>query len=251
MRASDAARGKVREIYGESLGVDLVHLRRDEFAECRRAKNHVAGQTARDGFDVNGQKVSYENPEPTNWPDIRQRIRVARREIRVLNVLVEGGADQEALGFHAQQALENALKGWISALDAEYQNTHALNDLTAIVRRYPSESGLTESGVVAGERLSWLNSYAVTYRYAEVLDPMHRDRFKLLSSITETVEAIIARIGVLPASASCPHRRPDGSRGVIDRDRTHRDPADPQNPTRSNRGATPYGHSPSCQHRHA
>ena len=119
MRTSEAARRKVQEVYGHSMGVDLVHLSEDLFHDGRRARNHVAGQAVRDGVDIYGAKIIYDNPEPTNWPDIRQRIINAKRELRVLNVLVEADADQEAIGFHAQQALENALKGWISALDTD------------------------------------------------------------------------------------------------------------------------------------
>ena len=135
VRASKVAHDKSGEVYGHPMGVDVVHLNVNDFNEGRRARNHVAGQAVRDGVDPGGEKVVYDNPEPTNWPDIQQRIINARREVRVLNVLVRGRfADQEAIGFHAQQALENALKGWISALDTDYRNTHNLGDLAAIVR---------------------------------------------------------------------------------------------------------------------
>ena len=81
-----------------------------DFHYGRRARNHVAGQAVRDGFDANGDKVNYNNPEPSNWPDVRQRIANAERELSVLKILVEANAAKEAIGFHAQQALENALK---------------------------------------------------------------------------------------------------------------------------------------------
>ena len=187
-RNSAAAHHKAREVYGHSIGVDLVHLAEEDFHHCRRARNHVAGQAVRDGFDVNGEKVTYDNPDPTNWPDIRQRIINAERELRALEILVEGNADQETIGFHAQQAIENALKGWISALDDDYRNTHDLTDLAAIVRRHPEENDTS-----AGERLAWLTDYAVIYRYQGAQVQMD-DRFELFFAVTETVEAIIARI---------------------------------------------------------
>ena len=100
-----------------------------DFHYGRRARNHVAGQAVRDGFDTNGDKVNYDNPEPSNWPDIRQRIVNAKRCLSDLKVLTEDPrSSQELIGFTAQQALENALKGWISALDADYVNTHDLAD---------------------------------------------------------------------------------------------------------------------------
>ena len=190
-RTSLTARRTVEEVYGEPMGVDLVHLSEDAFHDGRRARNHVAGQAVRDGFDANGDKVSYDNPMPTNWPDIRQRIANAERELSDLEKLIEINGSQEAIGFHAQQAIENALKGWISALDADYRNTHDLADLIAIVRRHPQEEDTS-----AGEQLTWLTSYAVKYRYEGARVEMD-DRFALLDGTTETVQAIIARIQTL------------------------------------------------------
>ena len=190
-RTSAVAHHKVEQVYGEPMGVDLVHLSEDAFHDGRRARNHVAGQAVRDGFDANGDKVNYDNPTPTNWPDIRQRIANAERELRVLNILVEGNADQEAIGFHAQQAIENALKGWISALDTDYRNIHDLAELIAIVRRHPQERDTP-----AGEQLTWLTSYAVEYRYEGAQVQMD-DRFALLAGTTATVQAIINRIRTL------------------------------------------------------
>ena len=195
-RTSAAAHHKVEQVYGEPMGVDLVHLSEDAFHDGRRARNHVAGQAVRDGFDANGDKVNYDNPAPTNWPDIRQRIANAERELRVLNILVEGNADQEAIGFHAQQAIENALKGWISALDDDYRNTHELGKLVAIIRRHPQEEDTP-----AGEQLTWLTSYAVEYRYEGAQVQMD-DRFELLAGTTETVQAIINRIRTLTEQGS-------------------------------------------------
>ncbi len=191
VRNSKVAHRKGEEVYGHLIGVDLVHMSVDAFHDGRRARNHLAGQAVRDGYDANGDKVNYDNPEPTNWPDIRQRIANAERELRVLNDLVEADSAQEAIGFHAQQAIENALKGWISALDADYGNTHDLGELMAIVRQHPGENDTP-----AGEQLTWLTKYAVEYRYEGVVVAMD-DRFALLKGVTETVQAILARIRML------------------------------------------------------
>ena len=202
-RTSAVAYRKVEELYGDSIDVDLVRMSEGAFRDGRRARNHVAGQAVRDGFDANGDKVTYDNPEPTNWPDIQQRMANAERELGVLKILVEANAAQEAIGFHAQQALENALKGWISALDADYRNTHDLTRLAAIVRQHPAENDAS-----AGERLAWLTEYAVRYRYAGA-EVVMDDRFALLATVTETVEAIIVRIRALAATEES--GEPDGS----------------------------------------
>ena len=193
-RTSAAAHRKVEELYGDLIAVDLLRMSERAFHDGRRARNHVAGQAVRDGFEANGDKVTYDNLQPTNWPDIRQRIANAERELGVLKILVEANAAQEAIGFHAQQALENALKGWISALDADYHNTHDLTQLAATVRQHPAESDTS-----AGERLAWLTEYAVRYRYAGA-EVVMDDRFALLAAATETVGAILARIRVLVAT---------------------------------------------------
>ena len=197
-RTSAAAHRKVEELYGGSIDVDLVRMSEGAFHYGRRARNHVAGQAVRDGLDAKGDKVTYDNPQPTNWPDIQQRIANAERYLSDLEILTENPrASQEAIGFHAQEALENALKGWISALDADYRNTHDLAKLVAIVRQHPAENNTS-----AGERLAWLTEYAaVRYRYAGA-EVVMDDRFALLESVTETVAAIIARIRALVATDS-------------------------------------------------
>lgn len=194
-RTSATAHRKVEELYGGSIDVDLLRMSEGAFHYGRRARNHVAGQAVRDGFEANGDKVTYDNPEPTNWPDIRQRIANAERYLTDLEVLIENPrSSQELIGFTAQQALENALKGWISALDADYRNTHDLTKLIAIVRQHPAENNTS-----AGERLAWLTEYAVRYRYAGA-EVVMDDRFALLAAVRETVEAILARIRVLTAT---------------------------------------------------
>ena len=192
--ASAAAHKKAREVYGFPMGVDVVDIPASKFADCRRAKNHVAGQAVRDGVIVSQQPLPGEGQQPTNWPDIRTRFIAATRNIVSTTMLVEANGPQEDIGFHAQQTIENALKAWISALDDEYRNIHDLSDLAAIVRRHPAELPTP-----AGEALHWLTSYAVEYRYegARVkLDDPHG----LLKRVNELVHAIGARILQLTGS---------------------------------------------------
>ena len=194
MLARDAAHAKSAEVYGarSPFGVDVLNMSAEKFRHCRRAKNHVAGQAARDGVDMNGDRIPPDGQEPDNMPDIRQRVANARRNLGDMRKAVEvGGFSQEAIGFFAQQTLENVLKGWISALDDEYGNTHELDKLMAIIRMHPSEDGSD-----AGERLRWLTNYAVKYRYWGVEVHMD-DRHELLHVVSETTLAIIERIGEL------------------------------------------------------
>ena len=199
MLARDAAHAKSAEVYGvrRQFGVDVLNMSAEKFRHCRRAKNHVAGQAARDGVDMNGDRIPPDGQEPDNMPDIRQRIANAKRNLNDMLGMVESENfvfSQEAIGFHAQQAVENALKGWISALDDEYQNIHDISQLADIVRKHPEEEDSD-----AGEQLFWLTHYAVEYRYEGAVVQMD-DRHELLHIVSETVLAIIERIGELTGS---------------------------------------------------
>ncbi len=201
--SSRAAYAKMGELYGRCrFGVDVLNMTADEFRDKRRARNHVAGQAARDGIDMNGDGVPPDDQQPSNLPDIRQRIANAERNLNDMRILVENeGSSQEAVGFTAQQAVENALKGWISALDEDYRNIHDISELAAIVRSRPEEDDTD-----AAERLSWLTEYAVRYRYEGARIEVE-DRFELLQHVTETVLSIIERIRTLSAAED---RRPTG-----------------------------------------
>ena len=121
--ACKAASRQAEAAYGFLIGIDVVSMPEGKFADCRRAKNHVAGQAVRDGVIVSRQPLPGEGQPPTNWPDIRTRFIAATRNENDLLVTIESGAaSQEIIGFLAQQAIENALKAWISALDDEYRN---------------------------------------------------------------------------------------------------------------------------------
>ena len=136
MKAQNAASEAAHRIYGDYFGADLVWIPREKYMECRVGINHLAAQAARDGVDMNGEKEEYE-PDPESsfdWADIRQRVINADSELITLNDLIEANLPQEAICFHAQQALENILKGWISAFGAEYGNTHDLGKLIGIIR---------------------------------------------------------------------------------------------------------------------
>lgn len=118
------------------------------------------------------------------WPDIRQRLINARRWLGSMNRMIdEAFEDQELIGFVAQQAVENALKGWISAIDRDYANIHRIDLLADIMMDHVAEHSspardelvaLVEfvslpreqlAGLRDHEARGWLAQYAVDYRY--------------------------------------------------------------------------------------
>ena len=190
MKAQRAAGDAARDVYGTNYGVDLLPIRKSVYLRCRGGINHVAAQAARDGVDMNGEKERYEPDAEQNfdWEDVRQRVINTDRNLGDLRTMVTTDVSQEAIGFHAQQALENILKGWISALGISYGNTHDLEELLKIIKTIPEEMDTR-----AGEELQWLTAYAVEYRYwgAEIV---MEDPERLHQAIARTVEAIEERI---------------------------------------------------------
>ena len=213
MKAQRAAGQAVRNVYRTHHGVDLLPMDKSEYLRCRGGINHVAAQAARDGVDMNGDKEEYEPDRGQNfdWEDVRQRVINMDRNLKDTGAMIAAGVSQEAIGFHAQQALENILKGWISAIGERYENTHDLEELMGIIRSVPEEWDTP-----AGEELKWLTRYAVRYRYTGAVIEMD-DPVELHRTIARTVLAIEARIKKLTGVAELPrYTRP--TRGSSDDD---------------------------------
>ena len=182
------------------LRVDVVTMNVQRFNYCRRAKNHVAAQAIRDGvlmsdenFDISGR---YEDGYPDSWPDVRERLQAAYRHIRAFHRLVDfDEIDQEMYGFHAQQAVENAIKAWLSAADLEYRSVHDLREVANQILADPAEANTLAAAQLRllidytsfpnpnrpGEQLNWLTLYAVDYRYSGTsfrMDDIDKDRFR-------------------------------------------------------------------------
>lgn len=86
----------------------------------------------------------------------------------------------EILGFHAQQAIEKALKAWIALLGVDYPRTHNIITLLSVIEdQHCDVEGLWD--------LVRYNSFAVQFRY-EVLTN---------SSPEPEVETMVARVAEL------------------------------------------------------
>ena len=207
VKAQKAANETAHRIYGRYWGIDVVWMPRAKYDECRNGINHLAAQAARDGVDMNGEKQEYERDQtPFDWADIRQRVINADRELIALAWLIEGDMPQETIGFHAQQALENILKGWISAFGGEYENTHDLERLISIIKNEPCEMDTP-----AAEELAWLTEYAVEYRY-EGARLLLDDPIELHNAIDQLAAAISDRIKTLTGVAELPRYTPPTQR---------------------------------------
>ena len=166
------------------LRVEIVPMELKEFNYCRRAKNHVAGQAWRKGIIMSNERLDfssiYEDDYPESWPDVKWRLEAAYRNMGGFRREFEHPqGEQENYCFHAQQAVENSLKAWISAAELDYSGVHNLDSIAPSILEHPDESQ-----TLAAEQLrilldyvtapdpddpeqtvNWLSRYAAWYRY--------------------------------------------------------------------------------------
>jgi HEPN domain-containing protein len=99
---------------------------------------------------------------------------LADRDIKTCRQLSEiSDSDDEAIGFHAQQAIEKCLKAVLAGKAIPFRKTH---DLVELVDLLKDRLQLTPPDV---DVLDQLNPFAVTFRY-ELLDlePVNRRQLR-------------------------------------------------------------------------
>ncbi len=219
-----ASRAGYAELKAKSLDtpVNAIGITRRQFDYARRSPNHVTAQALRDGVVMTGENLSYtpdwDDEYPASWPDVKERIQAAYRNLTAFNYLIANpDIDQEIYGFNAQQAVENALKGWISAADLRYTNTHSIDQLAAILLQDRVESATAAADQlrylldyathrqveISGDPETWLTRYAVEYRYSGAqyqMDELEKARFQ--DQINQIVPAAIQRAHELTGTNS-------------------------------------------------
>ena len=217
--AESAAYGAVADYLkrsGIDLSFDVIGMSRREFERCRRARQHIAGQADTYGVVMSGDELECrsggEDGYPDHWPETARRIRYAESWLQNYTELVESDHwDQQLMGFAAQQAVENALKGVLSAYNEAVTYTHNLKDCWEGVLRL--ESGNPEAADLrqAGHDLfayvdcpnperpagtqDWLTMYAAIYRYREPDGYMSRaEKLELYHLIRPFAAALLERI---------------------------------------------------------
>lgn len=107
---------------------------------------------------------------------------VALRDELALRVLAASpGVHDSMVGYHAQQAVEKALKAVLSAADVPFRRTHDIAELLDL---------LADAGLAVpphADRLDELNPYAVEARYGMV-DPQCLDREETGRMVVEVIE---------------------------------------------------------------
>lgn len=207
------------------LAVDVFSMTRKEFGRCRRANQHIAGQAARYGVAMNGEDLDgasgYQDSYPDHWPETRQRLENTEEYLYQFNQMVaENHWNQRMLGFSAQQAVENALKGWLSAHNDPRTFSHELtglwNDIQGIEDwANPTTEELRklvnslfdrvryEDPDSPGEDMDWLSNYAPTYRYGRTSYNMTPDeRLELHEAGNKALTAIVDRVHAISGTTN-------------------------------------------------
>lgn len=118
----------------------------------------------------------------------RELLDTAKSDLKALGHMLDPDAfDDRVFGFHAQQAVEKALKVWLNCLVGTHPFTH---DLRLLIHTLEKHGADVES--------CWdfldLSGYAVQFRYEtmqEGEEPL--DRY----SLVEDIQALVERVGKL------------------------------------------------------
>ena len=218
-RAYSAAK-KYCQRQGVQVDVGVNVLTVAEFERCRRAKQHIAGQADAYGVVMSGAELEpqdgyedgYEDGYPDHWPETVKRIRNAESWMQDYSERVElDHWNQRLMGLSAQQAVENGLKGVLSAHNVAGSFTHDLLQCWAGVLRLESDNPPAAELVQAGLTLfahvdfpqpehpelpqDWLTMYAVIYRYGDMPDYVVRaQRLELYELVSSFVTALVKHI---------------------------------------------------------
>lgn len=116
----------------------------------------------------------------------RMMLVMARKDVKAIEGMkdVETFSD-EIFGFHAQQAVEKALKAWLSLAGVAYPKIHDLEELFAL---------LDEHGEPVPERFHFLvdlTDFAVQFRYEAFEDFDEKlDRVEVIRQVAELVDHV-------------------------------------------------------------
>lgn len=123
-------------------------------------------------------------------PEARRIFAMAMKDWQALQGMMESPlfAD-EIVGFHAQQAIEKALKAWLSALGSEYPHTHDLGRLLLAL-----EEGGAE--VTAFRSLAAYSAFGVQFRYEAFEEDTEErlDRLKVIQEVGSLIRAVEAHL---------------------------------------------------------
>ena len=137
-----AAVQAARNVYTDSLAVDVTVLDTAHFDFMQHGLNHVAAYAAREGITPKGDRYKRPQPLPDHVSEPRRRESMeravyARDHLLFLEEIIQRGISRPGIPFNrdrflgrdAQGALEHALKAVIAIHGRKYKHTHKLPEL--------------------------------------------------------------------------------------------------------------------------
>ena len=164
--------------------------------------------------DENNYETGYLQPEDQNfedhWPATRRRLEKTREMLEEVNERIDHNMPrQNILGFAAHQALENALKGWLSSHNDDRNYGHNFDPLWTDIQKLEdfTNPGLAQIKELVDDFLAytsfrdprnpeifhnWLELYAVEYRYGSSSHQMDQtEKATLKEKLNSTAHAIM------------------------------------------------------------
>jgi len=116
-------------------------------------------------------------------------LKKGERDLRVaMRELAQKEPFTDIVCFHAQQAAEKYLKGYLVWLDIEPKRTHDLEDLVLL-------AGTKDKGIlVLKDMLAELTPFAVEPRYPEFEEPSLSDTKRAIKIVQELKDYILKRV---------------------------------------------------------
>lgn len=185
-----AAARRYMTAHPPELEVQIFEMTRPEFGRKRLATQSLAGHAARHGVWMSSERNDYthhyEDEYPVHWPATRNCLENGWENLREMQEKIEANSwNQKAIGYSAQQAVENGLKSLLSIHQDPAEFRH---DLRAIWNHYlhhhhnPRDPGAHtvqeavedlmdhtayDSPRDPGQKECWLTDYARQYRYRQ------------------------------------------------------------------------------------
>ena len=183
--------------FGRTVTVDVLFMTHRDFAQMSElTNNHVAARARKEGIPMprNPEDYSsmfdddYEQNEQLEYQERERRIADANVHYRNMHGLLDLGFEDKDTAFLAQQAVENAMKGLISALGEEYNTHHSTKAFARDIRRL--DPG-TEWHFASN--LGQLDNFAEAGRYGPLITPI-QDYREMANNVTDDLEMIYYRI---------------------------------------------------------
>ena len=203
-----------------TLNTGVIVMTEATFKRSRLANQHVAGQAARCGVVMSGERLDHDDEYPPHWTETKQRLENTQECQFHFNHMVDGNSgNQKLMGFVGQQAIENALKGWLSTHNDPRTFGHELHPLWEDIRKLEdwSTQEMRELEQIMdnlfeytrfqdpndpGESLDWLTRYAIVYRYGRPSHIMSREQRKELQALlNDALNGIMDRIHQLSGTS--------------------------------------------------